>query len=93
MKKARRYRKRAEVIEAMEWTGDNWNDIWPWLNNTRGGGRMNGVSNHKYHTIDVFTPDGTETANKGDYIMRGILGEFYTLPSDIFKNVYEEFEG
>jgi hypothetical protein len=36
--------------------------------------------------------EGEHLANIGDYIIRGVHGEFYPCKPDIFKETYEEVE-
>jgi hypothetical protein len=38
----------------------------------------------------IFTLEGTMRADIGDYIIRGVEGEFYPCKPDIFKLTYEE---
>ena len=40
--------------------------------------------------IEIPTLEGTMEANVGDYIIKGIAGEFYPCKPDIFKATYEE---
>ena len=40
--------------------------------------------------ITVHTLEGDMVANEGDYIIKGIKGEFYPCKPDIFKETYEE---
>jgi hypothetical protein len=39
--------------------------------------------------ISIPTLEGTMDANVGDYIIKGIKGEFYPIKSDIFHATYE----
>ncbi len=39
--------------------------------------------------IDINTLEGTMRADKGDYIIKGIKGEFYPCKPDIFEASYE----
>ena len=41
-------------------------------------------------TIEIQTLEGVITASLGDYIIKGIQGEFYPCKPDIFKATYEE---
>lgn len=41
-------------------------------------------------TLRIGTLEGTMTAQLGDYIIRGINGEFYPCKPDIFEKTYEE---
>lgn len=38
----------------------------------------------------IETLEGTMSANEGDYIIKGISGEFYPCKPDIFHKTYEE---
>lgn len=40
-------------------------------------------------TIQIETLEGTMTANPGDWIIRGVKGEFYPCKPDIFEATYE----
>ncbi len=39
--------------------------------------------------LRIDTLEGTMSANKGDYIIKGLKGEFYPCKPDIFKMKYE----
>jgi len=39
--------------------------------------------------IRIHTLEGTMIANKGDWIIKGLRGEFYPCKPDIFKKSYE----
>jgi hypothetical protein len=40
----------------------------------------------------IPTLEGEHTASIGDYIIRGVKGEFYPCKPDIFMATYEEVE-
>lgn len=40
-------------------------------------------------TLQIETLEGVMTANKGDWIIRGVKGEFYPCKPDIFEATYE----
>lgn len=40
-------------------------------------------------TLDIPTLEGTMTAQPGDYIIRGVKGEYYPCKPDIFEAIYE----
>jgi len=49
----------------------------------------------RYHddqgeTLSVDTLEGIMTARVGDFIIRGVQGEFYPCKSDIFAATYEQ---
>ena len=39
----------------------------------------------------IKTLEGVMTANHGDYIIKGVHGEFYPCKPDIFEESYEEY--
>lgn len=43
-------------------------------------------------TFSVETLEGRMTGHKGDWIVKGIQGEFYIVKDDIFKETYEKVE-
>ena len=89
--KVRYYRKKPVVIEAVVWTGSNNDEIAVFTN---GAGKF--TREVEIYGIDyrlyIETLEGTMEANIGDYIIRGINGEFYPCKPDIFKITYEEVE-
>lgn len=40
--------------------------------------------------LDIETLEGTMKASIGDYIIKGVNGEFYPCKPDIFQKTYEE---
>lgn len=77
-----RVRKRPVEVEAMLWTGDNYPELTQWSNEIWGYDPSGG-------TLRIHTLEGIMTANKGDYIIRGVLGEFYPCKPEIFNSTYE----
>jgi hypothetical protein len=78
----KRYRKKPVVIEAVQWTGENGNEIAEFLAGedwTHPGGE----------DIQIHTLEGTMAAAPGDYIIRGVQGEHYPCKPDIFEATYE----
>lgn len=43
--------------------------------------------------LDIPTLEGTMHASFGDYIIKGVSGEFYPCKPDIFEKTYEAVEG
>lgn len=43
----------------------------------------------KYGTIIIPTLEGNHIATVGDWIIRGIVGEFYPCKPDIFQKTYD----
>ena len=47
---------------------------------------------HPANQIDIPTLEGVMTANVGDWIIKGVKGEFYPCKPDIFAATYEPVE-
>lgn len=45
-----------------------------------------------YGGIQIETLEGMMKANFGDYIIKGVQGEFYPCKPDIFEQTYEKVE-
>ena len=78
------YRKKPVVVEAVRWIGHNKDEITEFMNT---GSRLFFV---KPPHIQIWTLDGIMTATIGDYIIKGVNGEFYPCKPDIFEKTYEE---
>ncbi|MGG7215341.1 hypothetical protein ACQPUY_17315 [Clostridium nigeriense] len=76
-----KYRKKPVVIEAIQWTGNNLKQVLEFSNDLY-------ISDDNF-TLKVETLEGVMTANKGDYIIKGVTGEFYPCKPDIFEQTYE----
>ena len=81
IKMIKKYRKKPVVIEAVQWVGNNLSDIETFI------GRS--VKN-KETTIVIRTLEGDMEASIGDYIIKGVNGEFDPCKPDIFDKTYEE---
>ena len=81
----KKYRKLPVVIEAVQWTGENWRELGDFIE------CIHALLPDKGE-IDISTLEGIITASKGDYIIKGISGEFYPCKPDIFAKTYEAVE-
>ena len=86
-----KFRKKPVVIEAHQWTLDEHQRaaIVQWI---RDGGHE-GVDETGWlrkHSLAIQTLEGTMIADPGDWIIRGVAGEFYPCKPDIFEATYEE---
>jgi hypothetical protein len=79
-----KYRKKPIVIEAVQWNG-TWNDEMAEFAKGK-------FSFEEYGVLYVKTLEGTMVANKGDWIIKGIKGEFYPCAKEIFEQIYEPVE-
>lgn len=76
-----KYRKKPVIIEAIQWNGNNFEEIMEFIDSD---------FVHFNSELIINTLEGNMTASKGDYIIKGIKGEFYPCKPDIFEQTYEE---
>lgn len=86
---AKKFRKKPVVIEAIQLTKENVVEVLSFCNSS--GNIV--ASNEDEMGISILTLEGTMTANTGDYIIKGVKGEFYPCKPDIFEQTYEEVDG
>ncbi len=75
------YRKKPVVIEAIQWTGSNFDEITKFCPVTKYDGK----------TITITTLEGVMTVGLHSFIIKGIQGEFYACKPDIFIATYESY--
>ena len=91
-----KYRKKPVVVEAVQWTGLNLEEVKSFV-----GAHLT------YSIIDtawevgkgaphvnmiIKTLEGDMFVNRGDFIIKGVNGEFYPCKQDIFEKIYEGVE-
>ena len=79
------YRKRPVVIEAFRLT-DEWFDL-PHPNPQH---IIGFITDPIGRTVTIPTLEGNHLAKVGDWIIKGVAGEFYPCKDDIFRVTYEE---
>lgn len=82
-----KYRKKPVEIEAIQWNGQNRIEIAKFIKNNDLDDRD--ILLYPGDKIFINTLEGTMCANIGDWIIRGIKGEFYPCKPDIFEATYE----
>lgn len=84
-----RYRKKPVVVEAMQLTSENVNSVRAWA---ASGSRKTLVGRDEEGRpfVTIQTLEGAMRATLGDYIIKGIKGEFYPCKPDIFEATYEQ---
>mgnify|MGYP001335053347 FL=1 len=80
-----KYRKKPVVIEAVQFNGRNSADIHEFC-----GDKVREPVGKDY--LEIETLEGIHIASPGDYIIKGIKGEFYPCKPDIFEMTYEKVE-
>ena len=81
-----KFRKKPVVIEAVQWTGLNTQEVYDFCNS---GSRDCHVMGDN---LLINTLEGVMTASNGDWIIRGVNGEHYPCKPDIFAQTYEVVE-
>ena len=77
-----KFRKKPVVIEARQLTDANGEELAAWCSGD--------LMRRAYYGVAVPTLEGNMIASEGDWIIRGIKGEFYPCKPDIFAATYEE---
>lgn len=89
-----KYIKRPVMIEAVQLTETNVNDIYHFMDIENKGSYPecdNGIDPSDGQ-FKIKTLEGVMTASVGDYIIKDVNGEFYPCKPDIFKKTYVEAE-
>lgn len=80
--KVYKYIKKPVIIEAIQFTGLNFSDINDFV----------GTKNFLYGLdgIYIHTLEGDMLVSAGDFVIKGVRGEFYPCKPDIFKETYDQ---
>jgi len=85
-----KYRKNLVVIEAVQLTKDNWKDIFDFINSPDSNMcKYNLTPNGE---LKIKTEKNDIVVHKGDWIIKDVMGEFYSCKPDIFEKTYELVE-
>lgn len=77
-------RKKPVVVEAMKYTGDNFEEIREWSGQKI---RLDPARN-----LLLPTPEGEMKASRYDYVIKGVGGEVYGIKPKYFYETYEILE-
>lgn len=95
-----KFRKKPVVVEAVQWNGTNVVEVYNFLENknveTQYGVKTDGKNFYikfengscQLGTLMIKTLEGEHKASVGDYIIKGVNGEFYPCKPDIFEKTY-----
>lgn len=80
-----KYRKKPVTVDAMQWTGPFDNYL------------LQEFCGHWVSIVDGRRPlvtslEGAMTVSPGDWVIKGVKGEFYPCKDDIFKLTYEQVQ-
>ena len=91
-----KYRKKPIVIDAIRWYGDNLHEVKEFVGKALEYEILDSawiVGKGIPHTfIRINTLEGKMEVSVGDYIIKGVCGEFYPCKADIFEKTYEKVE-
>lgn len=78
----RTYRKKPIVVEAVQWTGENYAEMCKFI-------YPGALEIIPQIGLVIHTLEGDHHASPGDYIIKGVNGEFFPCKLDIFTKTYE----
>ena len=87
-----RFRKKPVEIEAREFVPEQAEAIAYWCSGRIREEEKASDPSDVAIFLDIPTLEGTMTANRGDWVIRGVKGEFYPCKPDIFDQTYEPVE-
>ena len=86
-----KFRKRPVEIEAMRYDG-HWTSAGAIQEWAKSHGSNAVVVDNFGNWLDIETPEGRMKVSHGDWVIRGVAGEFYPCKPDIFAATYEAVE-
>lgn len=79
-----KYRKKPVIIEAIQWLGNNKKEIADFAGKSANFEVANEKEKQLFN-LSIHTLEGNMSASIGDYIIKGVNGEFYPCKPDIFE--------
>jgi len=84
-----KYRKKPLIVEAAQWDGKLIGDLYPI--------KLFGDNDVEWHykgkdKLVIETLEGEMICEPGDWVVKGIKGEFYPVAQDIFNESYDKVE-
>lgn len=83
-----KFRKKPVVIEAVQYTGKNGEEIMRFASESAREFEEDFLGTY----LSITTLEGIMRADRDDWIIRGVKGEFYPCKPDIFEATYEAVE-
>ena len=87
-----KYRKKPLIIEAIQLTRNFFEQALEFVPEKNRCNWGSGEFAEDACYIEIVTLEGTMEAHEGDYIIKGIKGEFYPCQEDIFNLTYEKVQ-
>ena len=82
-----KFRKKPVIVEAIQWTGNNYEEICNFVGYKP---KYQDDVGCEICKLEILTLEGKHIASKNDWIIRGVKGEFYPVKKDIFLETYEK---
>ena len=94
MPEPKRFRKKAIEVEAVQFTGTNHDDVAVFMGCDCGVKAIKSDCPYDHslagpRALFIRTLEGSMRADRGDWIIRGVQGEFYPCKPEIFEATYE----
>lgn len=85
--------KKPVIVEVCQWTGSNIEEIMSFCGPKAHDIYQINLANMPIeYSLIIHTLEGDHRAIIGDYIIKGVHGEFYPCKEDIFKETYDIIE-
>jgi hypothetical protein len=86
-----RYRKLPVDVDALRFTGSNGPAVQAWAEGLGSGDVKAGVGGYRGYASEILrikTLNGIVIAGPGEWVIRGVRGEFYPCADPIFRETY-----
>lgn len=86
-------RKKPVEVDCIQWTGDNIEEIMSFCGpKAHDIYQINLANMPTEYSLIIHTLEGNHRATIGDYIIKGVNGEFYPCKEEIFHKTYDIIE-
>ena len=85
-----KFRKKPAVVEAVQRTADNWEEIYDFMYQQPSNLTAHAVTPDGHLTMT--TPQGETVICPGDWVVKTVLGRLGSIKPDIFEATYEPVE-
>lgn len=87
-----KFRKKPVEVEAMQFASiKSGTEIWDWANGPVALSSHKSDNGELIPILEITTLEGTMIAALGDWVIKGVKGEFYPCKPDIFAATYDPF--
>ena len=85
----KKFRKKPVIIEAIQFKGTNYLEVAKFLKKDLEGAKFD-RNGKQCVSFSIYTLEGVMKVEIGDWVIKGVKGEYYPCKPDIFKKSYEE---